>query len=174
MLSQRVAVRASGSLPWRATTGMKIVVVHADASAAIGIAHRKGLGKVRHIDTQALWVQEAMREMRICLKKAQGCNTPADLMTKALARETMDGLLRRMGLVRAEGRSSIALTLVKDEKGGCQEFRVEKEVDGIEDKKQEVHKELPGESFVKSFLRRVEGSGPYGKSCCSLGSCQPY
>ena len=28
-----------------------------DATAAIGIAQRKGLGKLRHLDTQSLWIQ---------------------------------------------------------------------------------------------------------------------
>eukprot|EP00973_Karenia_brevis_P063752 8862914-Karenia_brevis.AAC.1 len=33
--------------------------VYADASAALGIISRTGLGKVRHIDTAYLWIQEA-------------------------------------------------------------------------------------------------------------------
>ena len=32
--------------------------VWADASAALGIIARKGLGKVRHLDTSYLWIQE--------------------------------------------------------------------------------------------------------------------
>ena len=35
--------------------------LYADASAAIGIANREGLGRVRHLDTQALWLQQALR-----------------------------------------------------------------------------------------------------------------
>ena len=34
-------------------------VVYADASAALGIVQRRGVGNVRHIRTQALWLQEA-------------------------------------------------------------------------------------------------------------------
>ena len=34
--------------------------INANASAAIGIAQRKGLGKVRHLDTQSLWIQDAV------------------------------------------------------------------------------------------------------------------
>ena len=29
-----------------------------DASAALGVAHRQGLEKIRHIDVQHLWIQE--------------------------------------------------------------------------------------------------------------------
>ena len=35
--------------------------VHSDATAAIGIAKRRGLGKIRHLHTTDLWVQERVR-----------------------------------------------------------------------------------------------------------------
>ena len=40
---------------------------YADASAAIGVANREGLGRMRHLDTQSLWLQQARRKRRwIC------------------------------------------------------------------------------------------------------------
>ena len=33
-----------------------------DATAAIGVARRIGLGKLRHSETQSLWLQEADRD----------------------------------------------------------------------------------------------------------------
>ena len=35
-------------------------MIMVDATAAIGIAQRKGLDKLRHIETQALWIQDAV------------------------------------------------------------------------------------------------------------------
>ena len=35
--------------------------VWTDSSAAIGICSRQGLGKFRHLDTQTLWIQQAVR-----------------------------------------------------------------------------------------------------------------
>ena len=35
-----------------------------DSSAAIGIASRLGLGKLRHLKVQYLWIQERIRELR--------------------------------------------------------------------------------------------------------------
>ena len=35
--------------------------VWTDSSAAIGICKRQGLGKLRHLDTQMLWVQQRVR-----------------------------------------------------------------------------------------------------------------
>ena len=37
------------------------VRVWTDSSAAIGISSRQGLGKLRHIATHTLWVQQAVR-----------------------------------------------------------------------------------------------------------------
>ena len=37
------------------TVGVKL---HIDASAAIGIAMRRGMGKVRHIELNQLWLQD--------------------------------------------------------------------------------------------------------------------
>ena len=34
--------------------------LYADASAAIGVANREGLGRIRHLVTQSLWLQQAL------------------------------------------------------------------------------------------------------------------
>ena len=36
--------------------------VFSDSAAARGICNRSGLGKVRHVDVQELWVQEARKD----------------------------------------------------------------------------------------------------------------
>ena len=66
------------------------VAVYADASAALGIVKRRGLGKVWHIRTQALWLQEANATKRIYFEKVDGSRNPADLMTKHLAETLME------------------------------------------------------------------------------------
>ena len=50
--------------------------MYVDASAAIGIAQRKGLGRIRHLHTQSLWEQDAAREKRVFLDKVPGLTTP--------------------------------------------------------------------------------------------------
>ena len=47
-------------------------VVYADASAALGIVQRRGIGKVRHIRTQSLWLQEAHATKRLGFEKWMG------------------------------------------------------------------------------------------------------
>ena len=36
--------------------------MYVDAAAAIGVAQRVGLGKLRHLETQSLWLQESVRD----------------------------------------------------------------------------------------------------------------
>ena len=82
--------------------------VHADSSAAIGICHRVGIGKVRHLAVAQLWVQDLVRTKTCRLYKVLGTENPADLMTKPLARTEIDGHLARLGLSRATGRAESA------------------------------------------------------------------
>ena len=62
--------------------------VHSDASAAISIVHRQGLGKMRHMEVQYLWVQSEVAEGRLRDYKVPTTDNPADLLTKALNAET--------------------------------------------------------------------------------------
>ena len=54
------------------------------AKATIGMLHRQGLGKMRHVEVGHLWIQQAVRTGRIILKKVFGTENIADLMTKYL------------------------------------------------------------------------------------------
>ena len=63
--------------------------VHTDASAALGIVSRQGLGKVRHLRVQYLWIQERVRKGDLAMKKVPGAENPADLLTKHLAAADM-------------------------------------------------------------------------------------
>ena len=56
--------------------------VWTDSSAAIGICSRQGLGKLRHLDTHTLWIQQAVRTGRVDLRKVPGESNPADILTK--------------------------------------------------------------------------------------------
>ena len=64
------------------------VQVFADASAALGIIARKGVGKVRHLDTSMLWIQQKELQNAVEFLKVLGVVNPADLMTKHFAAPT--------------------------------------------------------------------------------------
>ena len=56
-----------------------------DSSAAKSIASRKGLGKVRHLEVRHLWLQQAVREKKVALRKVEGKLNPSDLGAKGLS-----------------------------------------------------------------------------------------
>ena len=48
------------------------VRIFSDATAAIGIAKRRGLGRIRHLATADLWIQEKVRSGQVELHKIPG------------------------------------------------------------------------------------------------------
>ena len=79
-----------------------------DATTGLAIGSRHGLGKVKHIDTVYLWVQQVIRDGRITLTKKPTAML-ADLFTKSLDFARMKMLLERMQFVFKEGRHHLAL-----------------------------------------------------------------
>ena len=55
--------------------------VHSNATAAIGIARHKGLGKICHLDVTDLWIQDKIRSKQIRLLKVLGADHVADVFT---------------------------------------------------------------------------------------------
>ena len=83
--------------------------LHSDSSAAIGITSRRGLGKVKHMHTQYLWVQERVRAKDFELHKVRTDQNRADLMTKYLTKPTMDKFLIMLGFRDPVNKNSLAL-----------------------------------------------------------------
>ena len=82
--------------------------LHADSSAAIGICNRSGIGKVRHLATGLLWIQERIRSKDIKLYKVLGTENPADLLTKHLPRDAVDKHIATFQTFRQGGRAESA------------------------------------------------------------------
>ena len=51
--------------------------VFTDSSAALGIVNRTGLGRMKHLHTQSLWVQDAQTTQRLEYVKVKGEQVPA-------------------------------------------------------------------------------------------------
>ena len=77
--------------------------VWSDANAAIGIIHRNGLGKTRHVETGLLWIQQIAAQLRLKLSKVFGRDNPADLYTKHLETRTMHHHLKKLEYCEAIG-----------------------------------------------------------------------
>lgn len=87
--------------------------LYVDASAAIGVAQRTGLGKIRHLDTGSLWPQQAVKNGKVGILKIKGTENPSDLMTKFTDLATLDKLCGIMGLLVREGRAAAAPGVAK-------------------------------------------------------------
>ena len=85
--------------------------VYADSGAALGIAQRQGMGKVRHIRTQALCVQEDRATGRLAYKKVLGSRNPADILTKHVAWALLDQHLTTVKVEVQSGQADSAPTL---------------------------------------------------------------
>ena len=89
--------------------GMKLEgELYTDSSAALGISQRAGIGKVRHLRTQGLWVQEARITGRLQYKKILGTKNPADVLTKHVPRDLLDRHLETIGVSVVDGRAESA------------------------------------------------------------------
>ena len=87
------------------------IEVKTDAAAAIGICRRRGLGKVRHLHTADLWIQDKVRTKDIILSKVLGAANPADILTKHVIVNYWKKRLRTLGLREEQGRPDLAPSL---------------------------------------------------------------
>ena len=82
-------------------------LIYSDATAALGIIQRQGLGRTRHIDCGYLFVQRLNAEKIIRYAKVLGDDNPADMGTKGLKAELIK---KHIGFSRGafvEGRAEL-------------------------------------------------------------------
>ena len=93
-----------------------------DASAAIGIASRRGLGKIRHLEVSQLWLQQKVANGDLELIKVNGEDNLADALTKHLGARDLKKHMIGVGLEEREGRHSLMPDIAQD---GEEEYLVE-------------------------------------------------
>ena len=80
-----------------------------DATAGIAIGSRRGLGRVKHIDTVFLWVQKVVIEGKISLGKKPTKEMLADFLMKPVDAATMLNCMSGLGLEFQSGESKLTL-----------------------------------------------------------------
>ena len=92
--------------------------IFADSSAALGIAKRRGSGKMGHVKIGTLWIQEKNETGELQYTKVQGDSSPADLMTNNVNHRTLDKmaalLQQHFKGRRAENSLQLQLTTLAD------------------------------------------------------------
>ena len=95
--------------------------LYADSSAALGIAKRAGIDKVRHLRTQGRWIQEVRISGRIVYKKVLGEKNPSDFFTKYMTAELSMKHLETINAEFVEGRAESAPEIANVEKSDEEE-----------------------------------------------------
>ena len=89
--------------------GVEVTIrINTDASAAKGMANRKGLGKVRHIAVNQLWIQDRIAKGDLTISKVNGKENIADILTKHVNAEDIRVHVHKTGQVIEQGRHSMA------------------------------------------------------------------
>ena len=89
--------------------GVKIKIqIKTDASAAKGIASRRGVGKIRHIEVSQLWVQDKVRKGEVIMRKVSTEENLADALTKHVNQDEINYHIQHTNQLVSEGRHELA------------------------------------------------------------------
>ena len=96
------------------------VELWSDSSAARGLASRKGVGKMRHLEVRHLWLQAEVSGQRVLLRRVAGEANPADLLTKYLG---IRDVLKHLGSMNLRWISRNRITSAAEVGGGVGRIR---------------------------------------------------
>ena len=145
--------------------------VYVDSSAALGISQRCGIGKVRHLRTQGLWVQEARLTGRLAYKKVLGTKNPADVLTKHVPAELLQRHLETLCTEVRGGRAETAPELNSLE-SFIVELKIEKEVRfNAKVQVRPISAENNGRRCKGAFQKKTEGK--WGGHRADAGGASP-
>ena len=117
----KAAAEGLGMLAMLSDIGWQMMrEVWGDASAALGIIHRRGLGKTRHLDIGHLWIQEVAARDKLKFKKIFGKENPADLSTKYFDEKTNQHHVGKLAYRFNSGRAQEAPKLHTLSRSTCE------------------------------------------------------
>ena len=85
--------------------------LHIDASTALGIIGRRGVGRVRHLEVGSVWIQEQQLKRIVDMFKVPALENPADLITKRLNCERISVCADLIGYFVESGRATTTADL---------------------------------------------------------------
>ncbi len=83
--------------------------IHTDSSAAKGIANRRGLGKMRHIHVNYLWIQERLQAGDFQLFKERTDDNVGDVFAKYLEQSKLNKFVKQLGYSFMQGSDKLTL-----------------------------------------------------------------
>ena len=98
----------------------------AAASAALGIFHRCGFGKMRQLDINSFWIQQAAHRKMSDYAKFLGTQNPADMLAKHSPEEPRLRHANRLAVEYMPGRPEPAPRLCSDELSNVEVIKPDK------------------------------------------------
>lgn len=89
----------------------RVITVYTEATAALALIGKEGLGRARHIDVGVLWLQQRKLKQELSYGKVAGLENGADLFIKYLARDKLEKFIADLGYKLEEGRAKKAVGL---------------------------------------------------------------
>ena len=78
--------------------GLKVnIVLRTDSSSGLSFSSRRGLGRMRHMSTRFLWLQEHVASKSVRIWKVKGTSNEADILTKPQSLDALLDVCRRLG-----------------------------------------------------------------------------
>ena len=74
------------------------IVVYTDSVACLGMIGKTGVGRVQHLDTRFLWLQQLVCEKRLTLDHVPSAENEADIFTKPLFPQKLQEACEKLGL----------------------------------------------------------------------------
>ena len=88
-----------------------------DANAAQGISMRRGIGKVRHLEVNQLWLQDKVRSGEIMVEKVGGKINISDALTKFPEGDSQRLHITGSFMRLVAGRHELAPATIEDDMG---------------------------------------------------------
>ena len=117
----------------------------------MGIAKRTGLGRIRHLDTNTLWLQETVRTGAIEVCKVKGEENPADLIKHLPSQDKVHTLVKLFGCEYRDGRAASAPLLEKMDRS---------QVNSVNSRELLPHQRTPAE--IDELYPRMVAPDEYG------------
>ena len=105
--------------------------MHTDASAVLGIAERRGVGKVRHLRAGTLWLQVKQSKNMMEILTAPGSENVADIFTKNLGQWFTEQHLAAMNREYSSGKAETAAQFHSLRKAQAELTKAENEINAI-------------------------------------------
>ena len=87
------------------------VQINTDSSTGKSVASRRGAGKIRHLETRDLWIQERVARGDIMIEKVRGEDNVADGLTKHADKQKLDQFMSECGFEKRSGRHELSPAL---------------------------------------------------------------